>query len=627
MLHYYCSIASSEYKYKVLALYNSIVKHDKEFTFFIVCMNEEVADSFSALKLQSSVLIPIKEIETAYPELTEVKKTRSDKEYAWTVKPSAFLHIFDKYDYIDHIIWLDGDTMFLSSPDPIYTEWGNYSILLAEERYDGKYEFISRIYGVYNTGLLGFRRDVNSFESLNWLQSKLNEWCYDRMEKGLWSDQMYFNDWLKRFKGIKVIKASGINMTPFILWRLTVEGKSNVITKSEGIYAGNERLILFHYYGFKYKSRNEYDICSYKDWKFSESIIQDIYMPYINACETAVQQLEEGAGAEYENSVSIVKENIKTPSACCFCTLITLEYLPKCLALLDSIERHTDNFHFWICCMDATTYDILTRMQLKNVTLIKLSDIENQRLRLLKERRKKHEYCWTLKAPLILHIFENYKNAASLLYLDSDVFLFSKPDRCFEILEEYPILLTCHNFSQGFKHLNKGKGRFNAGIIGFKRCSTAVRYLRWWQKKCMEWCYDIVSGGRFADQKYLEEFVKHDRIAYVDNSIGMNAAIWNIRDAEVGWNNKDVLIGDSLLIFYHFSSFMVLGEHEFDLWKWNSLQISELTKKRIYMTYAEAIDRSIKAIKPYIDDIAEMFSNTDGKYKASNLVSVENMEF
>jgi hypothetical protein len=143
----------------------------------------------------------------------------------------------------------------------------------------------------------------------------------------------------------------------------------------------------------------------------------------------------------------------------------------------------------------------------------------------------------------------------------------------------------------------------------------------------MEWCYDTISGGRFADQKYLEEFVKHDRIAHVENSIGMNAAVWNIRDAEVHWNNKNVLIGDSLLVFYHFSSFMVLGEHEFDLWKWNSLQISELTKKLIYMTYAEAIDRSVKAIKPYIDDISKVFSDTDGKYKAWNLVSTENMEF
>jgi len=468
MPHYYCSIASSEYKFKVLALYNSIVKYDKEFIFFIVCMNEEVLDSFSALKLENSALVPINEIETAYPELAEIRKTRNDKEYAWTVKPSAFLYIFDKFEYINHILWLDGDTMFLSDPEPIFLEWGNYSILLTEERYSGKYEFMSRIYGVYNTGLLGFKRDDNSFECLNWLQGKLNEWCYDRMEKGLWSDQMYFNDWPQRFKEIKVIGAPGINMTPFILWRLTVEGNSNVITKSERIYAGNKMLVLFHYYGFKFKSINEYIICSYKDWKFSESVIQDVYMPYINACETAVHQIEEGTSAEHEDATSVVKENVKTCSACCFCTLVTLEYLPKCLALLDSIEKHTDNFHLWICCIDTAAYNILTRMRLKNVTLIKLSDIENEHLRLLKRRRKKHEYCWTLKAPLILHIFENYKDADSLLYLDSDVFLFSRPDRCFELLKEYTVLLTCHNFSQGFKHLNTAKGLYNAGIIGFK---------------------------------------------------------------------------------------------------------------------------------------------------------------
>ena len=71
MIHYYCSIASSEYKYKVLALYNSMVKHDKGFTFFIICMGDEALASFAALKLENTVLIPVSAIESVYPELAE----------------------------------------------------------------------------------------------------------------------------------------------------------------------------------------------------------------------------------------------------------------------------------------------------------------------------------------------------------------------------------------------------------------------------------------------------------------------------------------------------------------------------------------------------------------------------
>ncbi|HRU42648.1 MAG TPA: hypothetical protein P5021_11735, partial [Candidatus Diapherotrites archaeon] len=408
MIHYYCSIASSEYKYKVLALYNSMVKHDKGFTFFIICMGDEALASFAALKLENTVLIPVSAIESAYPELAEAGKTRNPKEYAWTVKPSAFLYIFNNYNHIDHILWLDGDTMFLSDPGPIYLEWGRHSILLTEERYTGKHAYLSRIYGIYNTGLLGFKRDANSFECLKWFQSKVNEWCYDRIENGLWSDQMYVNDWPKRFKGVTVIKNPGINMTPFILWRLTVEEKR---------HADARRLVLFHYYGFRYAGTDDYELCTYKDWGFPEAVVRSIYMPYMSACEAALRQLEQETADDKHNA------------RYCFCTLTTLEYLPKCLALLDSIESHNDSFHIWICCMDDTAYDILSGMRLENVTLIKISEIEDNSLRAVKKNRKDYEYCWTLKAPLMLYIFKKYENVASLLYLDADIYLFSRPDR------------------------------------------------------------------------------------------------------------------------------------------------------------------------------------------------------
>lgn len=605
MTHYYCSIASSDYKYKVLALYNSMVKHDKEFTFFIICMGDEALVSFSALKLENTVLISVSAIESSYPELTNVRKDRNDKEYAWTIKPSAFIYIFNNYNHIDHILWLDGDTMFMSNPSPIYLEWGRHSILLTEERYTGKHAFMSRIYGIYNTGLLGFKRDGNSFECLKWFQSKVNEWCYDRMENGLWSDQMYVNDWPKRFKGVAVIKNPGINMTPFILWRFTIDEKKK---------ADARRLVLFHYYGFRYAGINDYELCTYKDWGFSKDVVQNVYMPYIIACETAVGQLEQGTAEKKHN----------TPY--CFCTLTTLEYLPKCIALLDSIESHTDSFHIWICCMDDTVYDILSRMSLENVTLIKFSDIEDNSLRAAKKNRKDYEYCWTLKAPLMLYIFENYENVTSLLYLDADIYLFSRPDRCFETLGRYTVLLTHHNFSQSYKHLYRKKGWLNAGIIGFKRCSTALSYLKWWRKKCIEWCFDVVSEGRFGDQKYLDNFLKPHGSAYLEESIGMNAAVWNLEDKEVYCRGEDIFIGGDPLIFYHFSSFIILGEKEFSLWKWDSLKVSCSAKELIYSPYAKAITGSIKKIKPYIYDISKIYSEINTGYKASNLVTIENMD-
>jgi hypothetical protein len=275
--------------------------------------------------------------------------------------------------------------------------------------------------------------------------------------------------------------------------------------------------------------------------------------------------------------------------------------------------------------MDTMTYEILSKMQLRNVTVLALSEIENEGLRSVKGERKEYEYCWTLKAPLVLHIFENYEDVEALLYLDSDVFLFSNPKKCFEIINQYPVLLTCHNFSESFKHLYKKKGRINAGIVGFKKCNTAIKYIKWWKRKCIEWCYDIVSEGRFADQKYLEEFVKSPGVAYVEESIEMNAAIWNVRDTEVQAVDENVQIDGNQLVFYHFSSFLILNVNEFDLWKWDSLGIGDLQKDMIYIPYAGAVARAIKDIEPYIENISQVFSGVNVNYKASNYVSLEDI--
>ncbi|HOH88607.1 MAG TPA: hypothetical protein PLT56_00325, partial [Bacillota bacterium] len=109
-------------------------------------------------------------------------------------------------------------------------------------------------------------------------------------------------------------------------------------------------------------------------------------------------------------------------------------------------------------------------------------------------------------------------------------------------------------------------------------------------------------------------------------NIGMNAAVWNLEDKEVHCRGEDIFIGGDLLVFYHFSSFMILGENEFDLWKWDSLKVSSSAKELIYFPYARAVAESIKKIKPYINEISKVYSGMNAWYRASNSAIIENMD-
>lgn len=629
MTHNFCTIASRDYAYNVLALYNSIKKHDPNFRFFVICFGEDVERLFRSLSLANASVVSIAQIELHDIRLKEIKGQRSEKEYAWTAKPSIFLYLFRSYPELNHLMWLDGDTAFLASPETIYNEWGNCSILLTEEMYSDKYEYMSAMYGVYNTGLMGFKNDAISIEALQWMRNKVLAWCYDRHEMGLWSDQMYVNDWPCRFRNVGVIKDRGINMTPFILKRLLNESPSTVTVEKGFIFVNDISLTLFHYYGFRYFNENEFDLCAYKNWGFPKEAIKHIYMKYADMCTEAIRQIKDADGSFHK---------LKSPdrnkcgyyyseTVFNFCTIATLEFLPKLLALYESVEKHVESFRLWILCMDESSYDMLERQRLLSARLIKLESVEDSELAAVKKSRKLYEYCWTLKAPLIKHIFENFEYVDSLLYVDSDTYLFSSPKSLFYPLSKYSVVLTHHNFSRPFRYLYREKGRYNAGIIGFRRDRYAMRCLSWWGKKCVEWCFDRIEKDRFADQRYLEEFENKIPGVYLAKDVSANSAIWNIGDFVVKKRGNSIYINNKELIFYHFSSFEILSEHEFNLWKWDYLKLKGELMSAIYLVYAEAVFRAVKALRLLNEDLSCCFSGREADERVFNYINMDDKKY
>ena len=89
-----------------------------------------------------------------------------------------------------------------------------------------------------------------------------------------------------------------------------------------------------------------------------------------------------------------------------FCTLFDKNYLFRGLALHKSLLKNCPEFKLWILCMDDITYEILIKMQLDKVELIRLSEFEDHELIKTKISRTQVEYCWTCTPSLLLYILE-----------------------------------------------------------------------------------------------------------------------------------------------------------------------------------------------------------------------------
>ncbi|HEY9061464.1 MAG TPA: hypothetical protein VIO64_13300 [Pseudobacteroides sp.] len=595
MRHYYCSTFSRDYVYKGLLLYYSMERWDKDFHYFIICLHDDVKYLLEKMDLKHATLITLREIEEYDKELLQIKSTRSDKEYAWTSKASACLYILQNYEETDHITWLDGDTLFCSDPDPIFNEWGDYSIMLTEERWRKPHRRMGFTNGFYNTGFMGFKKDKYGLECLKWFRARLIEWCYDKWENGLWSDQVYVNDWLERFQNVGVIKNMGVNITPYIIRGCKVD-----LYDGE-IYVNHEKLILYHYYGFKYFDGNEFDLCGYK-MNFHDNIIKWLYIPYIQASNHIMKFIGNVHKGFYElkprgdyfirNYFNLKANEGEETGIHHICTIFSKDYLVKGLALYISLKKNMPNFHLWVLCTDDLSYNFMKKINLENTTIFQLRNLEGRKLYKAKETRKVNEYCWTLKAPFIQFILKNNYNINSILYCDADLFFFNDVSKVYEEWGKASIFISKLWMNPKSE---KMFGSFSAGLIGFMRDKTAFKCLCWWKIQCIKWCYNKIEKDRWSDQKYLDYWPQMFGNVKVTENMGINLGPWNVRRVEISKNKKTVFCNNNELIVYHFSGFDIYNECEYELC--NRRKLPENAVRYIYGRYVKQIRKVIGFVK------------------------------
>lgn len=276
-----------------------------------------------------------------------------------------------------------------------------------------------------------------------------------------------------------------------------------------------------------------------------------------------------------------------------FCTLFDKNFLLKGLALHDSLSEHCPVFKLFILSLDDLTYDILKRMGLSNVVLLKLEELDDQELLNLKNKRKASEFAWTCKPPLVIHILKKYREVEYLTYFDSDIYLYSSPSVIYEEIKDRSIIITPHRFPENKKHLEKKSGIYNAGNIIFRNDNNAMECLEAWRKQCLDWCYDYMDNGRLGDQMYLDKWSEKYKNVYVLNRKGANLGSWNISNYRVKKLGNKIYVDDEPLFWYHF--------HSLKLYEGIGKKIKTppvfLINKDIYKPYLENLSLLAKEIK------------------------------
>jgi hypothetical protein len=276
-----------------------------------------------------------------------------------------------------------------------------------------------------------------------------------------------------------------------------------------------------------------------------------------------------------------------------YCTLFDRSFLSRGLALFRSIGRTHDDFTLYILALDEETASILRSLRDVRIVVTGLDDMlaRYPELDSLRNSRTRGEFCWTL-TPFLLQFCLWAYGLPDCIYIDADLFFFSSPTQGLAMYRGASVLLTEHRYTPRFDQ-TVTSGKYCVQYMLFKNDERGCEALEWWRQRCAEWCFGRMEGGKFGDQKYLDDWLSRFGGVEVLEDPGFGAAPWNIQEFAIMDSGDALLLVDRVtrvehpLVFYHFHALRKCAK---GYWFLGAYPITGDAKDSIYKRYTRELE-------------------------------------
>ena len=247
-----------------------------------------------------------------------------------------------------------------------------------------------------------------------------------------------------------------------------------------------------------------------------------------------------------------------------YCTYSDINYLPRLLVLLESLQTSETSVEVLVLALDDETEYFLSANPKAGIKVSTVSSIQKRYPGLIeaKVNRSKMEFVFTLTPFLVKHALEIADLGELAVYLDADLFFFRDPTLVLERMTESDIGIIPHCYSDRNRERLSKYGTYNVGWVGIRNSENGRKCVEWWAERCLEWCVDEPVDGKYADQGYLDQFPKLFNGVMVLENRGFNLAPWNTSGQEILKDSDGrVKLGDQTpLTFFHFHGLKRFGK-------------------------------------------------------------------
>lgn len=277
-----------------------------------------------------------------------------------------------------------------------------------------------------------------------------------------------------------------------------------------------------------------------------------------------------------------------------YVTLFDSLFLPQGLALHRSMERHAGSYTLWILCVDDEVFEVLQRIDLPNVRLLQLNLLETEELKRVKPTRTKAEYCWTLTPFSPRFVFEADQSVHRVTYLDADLWFRKNPAPIFREFDASgkQVLITDHAYAPEYDQ-SATSGQYCVQFMTFTRNGGDV-VRKWWEERCIEWCYARFEEGKFGDQKYLDDWpLRFAEYVHVLSDKELALAPWNATRFPYG-----------NAILWHFHSLRISTEYgKSPTVYFGDYPLPKVVRKYIYSPYLIDLGIAVGTVSCYTTSV------------------------
>jgi len=218
---------------------------------------------------------------------------------------------------------------------------------------------------------------------------------------------------------------------------------------------------------------------------------------------------------------------------------------------------------------------------------MRLAEYETEDLLNIKKERTIGEYCWTLTPCSIRFVFETDSRVERVTYIDADLWFRKNPKPIYDEFEASGkhVLITDHAYAPEYD-ISESCGKYCVQFMIFSR-NDGELVRSWWERSCIDWCFDRFEEGRFGDQKYLE--------AWPELFAGLVHVLNDDRLLMAPWNATRFPYSGAIAWHFHAAKVVIKRQKFKGLWAGN-YYLPAVAVRAVYHHYALDINHAVKEI-------------------------------